>query len=203
RTHQRCALAFTNKPRQVCTRACTHNDLLSLLLIRLITTDDKRAARRVKPTDSVQCRESRTTGDSTAASAAAAVVSSGYLPGQRCTRHTKYPRLQESANARCLSRGGTRNTPTGRQLAATNRAPSCLNYSRQPGRAGSPKGEGGKYDNVSYVLARTIRSNLHREAAKLIGCTGMGNQCKRGQSLHERCRCSLEKEWTEYPPKWF
>ncbi|CAN0387854.1 unnamed protein product [Pylaiella littoralis] len=48
-------------------------------------------------------------------------------------------------------------------------------------RAGSPKGEGGKYDNVSCVLARTIRSNLHQEAAKLIGCTGMGNQCKRGQ----------------------
>ncbi|CAM9856679.1 unnamed protein product [Pylaiella littoralis] len=54
-------------------------------------------------------------------------------------------------------------------------------YSRQPGRAGSPKGEGGKYDNVPYVIARTIRSNLHQEAAKLIGCTGMGNQCKRGQ----------------------
>ncbi|CAN0417871.1 unnamed protein product [Pylaiella littoralis] len=31
-------------------------------------------------------------------------------------------------------------------------------------------------------LARTIRSNLHQEAAK-IGCTGMGNQCKRGQCL--------------------
>ncbi|CAN0197612.1 unnamed protein product [Pylaiella littoralis] len=29
-------------------------------------------------------------------------------------------------------------------------------------------------------LARTIRSNLHQEAAK-IGCTGMGNQCKRWQ----------------------
>ncbi|CAM9968027.1 unnamed protein product, partial [Pylaiella littoralis] len=88
--------------------------------------------------------------------------------------------------ARCLSRGGTRNTPTGRQLAAINRASSCLNYyyySRQPGRAGSPEGEGGKYDNVPYVLARTIRSNLHQEAAKLIGCTGMGNQCKRGQSF--------------------
>ncbi|CAN0410992.1 unnamed protein product [Pylaiella littoralis] len=53
--------------------------------------------------------------------------------------------------------------------------------SRQPGRAGSPKGEGGKYDNVSCVLARTIRSNVDQEAAKLIGCTGMGNQCKRGQ----------------------
>ncbi|CAN0154528.1 unnamed protein product, partial [Pylaiella littoralis] len=50
-----------------------------------------------------------------------------------------------------------------------------------PGRAGSPKGEGGKDDNMSYVLARTIRSNLHQEAAKLIGSTGMGNQCKRGQ----------------------
>ncbi|CAM9898131.1 unnamed protein product [Pylaiella littoralis] len=31
-------------------------------------------------------------------------------------------------------------------------------------------------DNVSYVLARTFRSNLQQEAAKLIGCTGMGNQ---------------------------
>ncbi|CAN0281023.1 unnamed protein product, partial [Pylaiella littoralis] len=38
----------------------------------------------------------------------------------------------------------------------------------------------GNGDNVSYVLARTIRSNLQYEAAKLIGCTGMGNQCKRG-----------------------
>ncbi|CAM9959484.1 unnamed protein product, partial [Pylaiella littoralis] len=96
---------------------------------------------------------------------------------------SKYPRLQESANARCLPRGGTSNTPTGRQLAAINRASSCLkNYNRQPahdltGHAGSPKGDGGKDDNVSYVLARTIRSNLHQEAAKLIGCTGMGNQC--------------------------
>ncbi|CAN0168677.1 unnamed protein product [Pylaiella littoralis] len=42
--------------------------------------------------------------------------------------------------------------------------------------------ENTKYDNVSYyVLARTIHSNLHEEAAKLIGCTGMGKQCKRGQ----------------------
>ncbi|CAN0401056.1 unnamed protein product, partial [Pylaiella littoralis] len=33
------------------------------------------------------------------------------------------------------------------------------NTRSRKGRAGSPKGEGGKYDNVSYVLARTIRSN--------------------------------------------
>ncbi|CAN0245611.1 unnamed protein product [Pylaiella littoralis] len=41
--------------------------------------------------------------------------------------------------------------------------------------------EENSFDNVSCVLARTIRSNLHQETAKLIGCTGMGNQCKRGQ----------------------
>ncbi|CAN0454204.1 unnamed protein product, partial [Pylaiella littoralis] len=42
------------------------------------------------------------------------------------------------------------------------------------GRAGSPKGEGGKYDSPCSHDPQ----QLHHEAAKLIGCTGMGNQCK-------------------------
>lgn len=33
---------------------------------------------------------------------------------------------------------------------------------------------------MPYVLARTVRSNLQYEAAKQLGCTGMGNQCVRG-----------------------
>ena len=36
-------------------------------------------------------------------------------------------------------------------------------------------------DNVPYVLARTVWSNLQYEAALLIGCTGAGSQCLRGE----------------------
>ncbi|CAN0166111.1 unnamed protein product, partial [Pylaiella littoralis] len=163
RTHQRCAFAFTKKTHQVCTRACTHNDLLSLLLIRLITTNvDTRAAKCVKPTDSVRCQELNARDRRlylllAAAAAAAAVATSAELGSRGVT-----PSQESDAQ-------GTR-------------------------RAGSPKGEGGKYDNVSCVLARTIRSNLHQEAAKWIGCVrGWVTSASVGRALHERCRCSLEK----------
>ncbi|CAN0364207.1 unnamed protein product, partial [Ectocarpus sp. 6 AP-2014] len=36
-------------------------------------------------------------------------------------------------------------------------------------------------DNVPYVLARTVRSNLQYLAAQEIGATGQGNQCRRGE----------------------
>ncbi|CAN0194921.1 unnamed protein product, partial [Ectocarpus fasciculatus] len=35
-------------------------------------------------------------------------------------------------------------------------------------------------DNVSYVLARTVRSNLQYLAAQELGASGQGNQCRRG-----------------------
>ncbi|CAN0375761.1 unnamed protein product, partial [Ectocarpus sp. 13 AM-2016] len=36
-------------------------------------------------------------------------------------------------------------------------------------------------DNVPCVLARTVRSNLQYLAAREIGATGQGNQCRRGE----------------------
>lgn len=37
-----------------------------------------------------------------------------------------------------------------------------------------------KGDDVSYALARTVRSNIQYQAAMELGAKGAGNQCKRG-----------------------
>ncbi|CAN0356412.1 unnamed protein product, partial [Ectocarpus sp. 4 AP-2014] len=36
-------------------------------------------------------------------------------------------------------------------------------------------------DKVSYMLARTVRSNVQYLAAQEIGASGQGNQCRRGE----------------------
>lgn len=38
-------------------------------------------------------------------------------------------------------------------------------------------------DGVRYVLARTMRSCIQYNAAKELGATGQGNQCKRGDCM--------------------
>lgn len=38
-------------------------------------------------------------------------------------------------------------------------------------------------DNVPYVLARTVRSNIQYEAAIIVGAKGVGNQADRGECM--------------------
>lgn len=47
-------------------------------------------------------------------------------------------------------------------------------YKRQQERPG---------DNVPYVLARTVRSNIQYEASIMIGAKGVGNQADRGKCM--------------------
>ncbi|CAN0115270.1 unnamed protein product, partial [Pylaiella littoralis] len=74
---------------------------------------------------------------------------------------------------------------------------------QQLARAGLPKREGGKDDNVSYVLARRSAAISTRRRRNGSGVRARVTSASVDSALHERCRCSVEKEWTEYPLKWF
>ena len=57
-----------------------------------------------------------------------------------------------------------------------------------------------KGDNVSYALARTVRSNIQYQAAMALGAKGADNQCKRGGCMEAAmCLCSSGKGFAGIP----